>query len=53
MDADNGLGLVIGRRAMDLAIDFAKSYGLGAVAVRNRAISAPPATSPSAPPNTG
>lgn len=35
MDADHGLGLIIGYRAMDAAIDLAKTYGLGAVAVRN------------------
>jgi LDH2 family malate/lactate/ureidoglycolate dehydrogenase len=35
LDADNGLGLVASRRATDMAIDIAKKYGLGAVAVRN------------------
>jgi LDH2 family malate/lactate/ureidoglycolate dehydrogenase len=35
MDADHGLGLVIGRQAMDAVIALAKTYGLGAVAVRN------------------
>ncbi len=35
MDADHALGLVASRRAMDMAIDIAKSYGIGAVAVRN------------------
>jgi LDH2 family malate/lactate/ureidoglycolate dehydrogenase len=35
MDADRALGLVASVRATDLAIDFAKTYGLGAVAVRN------------------
>jgi len=35
MDADNSLGLVIGRNAMDAAIDMTKKYGMGAVAVRN------------------
>jgi LDH2 family malate/lactate/ureidoglycolate dehydrogenase len=35
MDADHALGLVASRRAMDMAIDIAKSYGVGAVAVRN------------------
>jgi LDH2 family malate/lactate/ureidoglycolate dehydrogenase len=35
MDADNALGLVVGRHAIDAAIDLAKRYGLGAVAVRN------------------
>jgi LDH2 family malate/lactate/ureidoglycolate dehydrogenase len=34
-DADHGLGLVIGRQAIDAAIELAKNYGLGAVAVRN------------------
>ncbi|MFZ3308143.1 MAG: Ldh family oxidoreductase [Xanthobacteraceae bacterium] len=35
MDADHALGLVASRRAMDLAIGLAKTYGVGAVAVRN------------------
>jgi LDH2 family malate/lactate/ureidoglycolate dehydrogenase len=35
MDADHGLGLIVGTRATDAAIDLAKTYGLGAVAVRN------------------
>ena len=35
MDADNALGLVISQKAMDAAIDMAKKYGMGAVAVRN------------------
>jgi LDH2 family malate/lactate/ureidoglycolate dehydrogenase len=35
LDADHGLGLVASRRALDMAIDYAKSHGLGAVAVRN------------------
>src|SRR6185437_4670622 len=30
MDADNSLGLVIGRNAMDAAIDMTKKYGMGA-----------------------
>ena len=34
IDADNGLGLVVSRRAMDMAIDMARTHGLGAVAVR-------------------
>ena len=34
-DADNGLGLVASRRAIDMAIDIAKTQGLGAVAVRS------------------
>lgn len=34
IDADNGLGLVVSQRAMDMAIDMAKTHGLGAVAVR-------------------
>ena len=44
MDADNALGLVISQKAMDAAIEMAKKYGMGAVAVRNSAISAAPAT---------
>ena len=35
LDADHGLGLVASQRAIDMAIDFAKKLGLGAVAVRN------------------
>ena len=35
MDADNALGLVISHDAIDAAIELAKKYGLGAVAVRN------------------
>lgn len=35
MDADNGLGLVASRRAIDIAMDLARAQGLGAVAVRN------------------
>jgi LDH2 family malate/lactate/ureidoglycolate dehydrogenase len=34
LDADHGLGLVASRRALDRAIGFAKTQGLGAVAVR-------------------
>jgi len=35
IDGHNGMGMVIGKRAMQLAIDKAKQYGLGMVAVRN------------------
>jgi LDH2 family malate/lactate/ureidoglycolate dehydrogenase len=35
LDADNGLGLVASRRAIDTAIAIARQMGLGAVAVRN------------------
>jgi LDH2 family malate/lactate/ureidoglycolate dehydrogenase len=35
LDADHGLGLVVSRRAIDMAIEIGKKYGLGAVAVRN------------------
>ena len=34
LDADHGLGLVASRRALDMAMSFAKTQGLGAVAVR-------------------
>ncbi|MFN3657169.1 MAG: Ldh family oxidoreductase [Pseudolabrys sp.] len=34
IDADHSLGLVIGQKAIDLAIDMARTYGMGAVAVR-------------------
>ena len=35
MDGDGGLGLHVGPLAMELAIEKAKSHGMGAVAVRN------------------
>lgn len=35
VDGNNGMGMVIGHHAMELAIAKAKAYGLGAVAVRN------------------
>ncbi|KRM98817.1 Ldh family oxidoreductase [Loigolactobacillus rennini] len=35
MDGGNGMGHVIGTQAMQLAIDKAKAYGMGMVAVRN------------------
>lgn len=35
LDGSNGMGMVIGHRAMHMAIDKAGRYGLGAVAVRN------------------
>lgn len=35
LDANHGLGLVASQRATDTAIDIARQYGLGAVAVRN------------------
>jgi LDH2 family malate/lactate/ureidoglycolate dehydrogenase len=35
MDADNALGLVVSQHAIDAAIDLARKFGLGAVAVRN------------------
>ena len=35
IDADNGLGLIASRRAIDAAIGLAQTYGLGAVSVRN------------------
>jgi L-2-hydroxycarboxylate dehydrogenase (NAD+) len=34
LDADNGLGLVANRRAIEEAIAMAETYGLGAVAIR-------------------
>lgn len=34
MDADHALGLVVGQKAIDAAIAMAKTYGMGAVAVR-------------------
>ncbi|HHU63629.1 MAG TPA: Ldh family oxidoreductase [Clostridiales bacterium] len=35
VDGHNGMGQVIGKRAMELAMDKAKKYGMGMVAVRN------------------
>jgi LDH2 family malate/lactate/ureidoglycolate dehydrogenase len=35
LDADHALGLVASRRAIDMAVEIAKQYGLAAVAVRN------------------
>ncbi len=35
VDGHNGMGMVIGKRSMQMAIDKAKTYGLGMVAVRN------------------
>ena len=35
LDCDDGLGLHVGAYAMDLAIEKAKSHGMGAVAARN------------------
>jgi len=35
IDGHNGMGMVISKRAMQLAIDKAKEYGMGMVAVRN------------------
>lgn len=35
VDGHNGIGMVIGKKAMQLAIDKAKTYGMGMVAVRN------------------
>lgn len=35
VDGHNGMGMVIGTRAMQMAINKAKAYGMGMVAVRN------------------
>jgi LDH2 family malate/lactate/ureidoglycolate dehydrogenase len=35
VDGHHGMGMVIAKRAMQLAIDKAKQYGMGSVAVRN------------------
>ena len=35
LDGDRGMGMVVGHRAMELAIDKAKSCGIGMVGVRN------------------
>ena len=35
LDGGNGMGMVVGHHAMNMAIEKARQYGLGAVAVRN------------------
>jgi LDH2 family malate/lactate/ureidoglycolate dehydrogenase len=35
LDGNHGLGMVIGKYAMQMAIDKARTYGMGSVAVRN------------------
>lgn len=35
VDGHHGIGMVIGKRAMQMAIDKARTYGMGSVAVRN------------------
>ncbi|MDY6846195.1 MAG: Ldh family oxidoreductase, partial [Chloroflexota bacterium] len=35
IDGNHGLGMVLGKQAMNLAIEKAKKYGMGSVAVRN------------------
>jgi LDH2 family malate/lactate/ureidoglycolate dehydrogenase len=35
IDGNHGMGMVIGKRAMHLAIDKASQFGMGSVAVRN------------------
>lgn len=35
VDGHNGMGMVVGKKAMQMAIDKAKTYGMGMVAVRN------------------
>jgi LDH2 family malate/lactate/ureidoglycolate dehydrogenase len=35
LDADNGLGVIVGQRAMDSAVELAVTHGVGVVAVRN------------------
>jgi L-2-hydroxycarboxylate dehydrogenase (NAD+) len=35
LDADNGLGVIVGQRAMDRAVELAVTHGVGVVAVRN------------------
>jgi L-2-hydroxycarboxylate dehydrogenase (NAD+) len=35
VDGNHGMGMVVAKRAMQLAINKAKSYGMGSVAVRN------------------
>jgi LDH2 family malate/lactate/ureidoglycolate dehydrogenase len=35
VDADNGLGVIVGQRAIDRAVELARDHGVGVVAVRN------------------
>jgi L-2-hydroxycarboxylate dehydrogenase (NAD+) len=35
IDGHDGMGMIVGTRSMQMAIDKAKTYGMGAVAVRN------------------
>ena len=35
LDANDGMGMVVSKKAMDMAIEKAKKYGMGMVAVRN------------------
>jgi L-2-hydroxycarboxylate dehydrogenase (NAD+) len=35
LDGGNGMGMVVGYKAMNMAIEKARKFGLGAVAVRN------------------
>lgn len=35
LDADNGLGVIVGQQAMEHAIRLAKTFGIGSVSVRN------------------
>jgi len=35
VDGHSGMGMIIGTRAMQMAIDMARDYGMGSVAVRN------------------
>src|SRR4051794_11828700 len=35
LDGDNGLGVIVGQRAVDRAVELARTHGVGAVAVRN------------------
>ncbi len=35
IDGNHGMGMVIGKKAMQMAIDKAREYGMGSVAVRN------------------
>jgi len=35
LDGDSGLGVILGQRCMDIAIELAESHGIGLVAMRN------------------
>jgi len=46
VDGHHGMGMVIGRRCMQMAIDKARDHGLGMVVARNSTTTASPHTTP-------